>query len=138
MHLHIDNNQFDIDQLLRSLKSKREQMESAIDLLQNMYDLREPISSDELQELEATITDNFWLEFPELAHAAAQKAVQEAKQRFIPTVSLRIHEEPLTLQNLATLLSALTELSTKYWLISQGRFADLIEYTQTHDPRFAE
>jgi hypothetical protein len=30
------------------------------------------------------------------------------------------------------------ELSTKYWLISRGRFADLIEYTQTHNPRFGE
>src|SRR5437588_968578 len=73
-----------------------------------------------------------------MAQTTTQKAVPEANQRFIPTVSLRILEEPLTLQNLATTLSALTELSTKYWLTSQGRFADLIEYVQTHDPRFAD
>ncbi len=53
-------------------------------------------------------------------------------------VIMRVNEEPLTLQNLTTILSALTELSTKYWLISEGRFYDLIEYTQTHNPRFAE
>ncbi len=34
--------------------------------------------------------------------------------------------------------SALTELSTKYWLIAKGQFADLLEYTQTHNGRFAE
>jgi len=51
---------------------------------------------------------------------------------------IRVIEEPLTAQNLTTILSALTELSTKYWLIAKGRFADLIEYTQTHNGRFAE
>jgi hypothetical protein len=47
-----------------------------------------------------------------------------------------IIEEPLTLHNLSTVLSALTELSTKCWLISKGHFADLIEYTQTYNPLF--
>jgi hypothetical protein len=51
---------------------------------------------------------------------------------------LRLTEDPLTLHNLSTVLSALTELSTKCWLISKGRFADLIEYTQTRNSRFAE
>ena len=51
---------------------------------------------------------------------------------------LRILEEPLTAHNLHTIISALTELSTKYWLIAKRRFADLIEYTQTHNDRFAE
>ncbi len=51
---------------------------------------------------------------------------------------MRILEKPLTAQNLTTIISALTELSTKYWLIAKGRFADLIEYTQTHNSRFAE
>lgn len=51
---------------------------------------------------------------------------------------VRIHEEPLTAQNLTTIISGLTELSTKYWLIAKSRFADLIEYTQTHNGRFAD
>jgi hypothetical protein len=51
---------------------------------------------------------------------------------------IRILETPLTAQNLVTIISAITELSTKYWLIAKGRFADLIEYTQTHNGRFAE
>jgi transcriptional regulator with XRE-family HTH domain len=55
-----------------------------------------------------------------------------------PLVSFRITEEPLAAQNLLTCISALTELSTKYWLIAKGRFADLIEYTQTHNDRLAE
>jgi hypothetical protein len=54
------------------------------------------------------------------------------------TLCIRIIEEPLTPYNLTTIISALTELSTKYWLIANGRFADLIEYAQTHDVRFAE
>lgn len=55
-----------------------------------------------------------------------------------PVFSIRIVEEPLTAQNLSTIISALTDLSTKYWLIAKGRFADLIEYTQTRDGRFVE
>jgi flagellar biosynthesis GTPase FlhF len=53
------------------------------------------------------------------------------------TIHFRIIEEPLTPQNLALILNALTELTTKFWLIANHRFADLIEYTQTHDIRFA-
>lgn len=56
----------------------------------------------------------------------------------VPTVRIRIDEEPLTVQNLNTAISALTELSTKYWLIARGRYADLIEYTQTRNNRFVE
>ena len=55
----------------------------------------------------------------------------------ITTIPLRIDEEPLTPQTLALVFTALTELSTKLWLIANHRFADLIEYTQTHDARFA-
>ena len=54
------------------------------------------------------------------------------------TIPFRITEEPLTSYNLALALTALTELYTKYWLIAKGRYADLIEYTQTHDARFAK
>jgi hypothetical protein len=53
-------------------------------------------------------------------------------------IRIRITEDPLTAHNLTTIISALTELSTKYWLIAKGRFADLIEYTQTRNVRFAE
>jgi hypothetical protein len=34
------------------------------------------------------------------------------------------------------ILSALTELHTKCWLIAKDHFADLIQYTQTQDTRF--
>ncbi|WP_220210953.1 hypothetical protein [Reticulibacter mediterranei] len=54
------------------------------------------------------------------------------------TIQMRILAEPLTAQNLLTIISALTELTTKYWLIAKRRFADFIEYTQTHNGRFAE
>jgi hypothetical protein len=54
------------------------------------------------------------------------------------TIRLLISEDPLALSTLASALSALTELSTKYWLIAQARFADLIEYTQTHNERFLQ
>jgi Tetratricopeptide repeat len=52
------------------------------------------------------------------------------------SIQVHILEEPLTLSTLTTAFSALTELSTKYWLIAHGRFADLLKYTQTHDERF--
>jgi uncharacterized protein YjbI with pentapeptide repeats len=51
---------------------------------------------------------------------------------------IRILEEPLTPPALTSILSAFTNLCTKCWLIAHGRFADLIEYTQTHDTRFVE
>lgn len=54
------------------------------------------------------------------------------------TLRVRIVEEPLTAYNLTMILGALTELSTKCWLIAKNRFADLIEYTQTHNGRFPE
>lgn len=51
---------------------------------------------------------------------------------------ISIVEKPLTAQNLVMIISALTELTTKYWLIAKSRFSDLVEYTQTHNGRFAE
>lgn len=53
-------------------------------------------------------------------------------------LSIRISQEPLTAQNLSTIISALTELHTKCWLIAQGRFAELSNYTQTHSARYSE
>ncbi len=53
-------------------------------------------------------------------------------------ISLRIAEEPLTARNLETTLSALTALHTKCWLIHHGRYADLIDYAQTRNARFAQ
>lgn len=47
-------------------------------------------------------------------------------------------EEPLTVHNVTLILSAISALATKYWLIAKGRFADLVEYTQTRTPRFDE
>ncbi len=54
------------------------------------------------------------------------------------TLSIRIIEEPLTAQNLTTIISALTELYTKCWLIAKGRFADLSIYSLTHSARYVE
>jgi Pentapeptide repeats (8 copies) len=51
---------------------------------------------------------------------------------------LRINQEPLTAHNLAIIISTLTQLHTQCWLIATGRFADLVEYTQTRNPRFDE
>ncbi|HYT42195.1 MAG TPA: hypothetical protein VEP90_07605 [Methylomirabilota bacterium] len=54
------------------------------------------------------------------------------------TIRIRIVQEPLTAHNLTLILSSLTNLHTKCWLIAKRRFADLIEYTQTHDSRYTE
>ena len=56
----------------------------------------------------------------------------------VSTLGVRIIEEPLTAQNFAIIISALTELHTKCWLIVKDRQSDLIEYTQTRNPRFSE
>ena len=46
--------------------------------------------------------------------------------------------DPLLPTHLLSLLSSVTEIATKCWLIAQGRFADLIQYAQTHDGWFVE
>jgi len=85
----------------------------------------------------------FRSELPELlissSWTANMPSSEESVHRELQTIlSIRIIQEPLTAQNLNAIISALTELSTKYWLIAKGRFADLIEYTQTHNDHFAE
>ncbi len=54
------------------------------------------------------------------------------------TLYIRITQRPLTARNLAITTSILTQLHTQCWLIAVGRFTDLIEYAQTHNPRFDE
>ena len=51
-------------------------------------------------------------------------------------VRIEIDEDSLTVEQMGVLFSTLSSLATKYWLISQGRFADLIEFTKSHDERF--
>jgi hypothetical protein len=46
-------------------------------------------------------------------------------------IRIRITEDPLTAQNLTTIVSALNELHTKLWLIEQGRIDDLSKYSHT-------
>jgi APA family basic amino acid/polyamine antiporter len=55
-----------------------------------------------------------------------------------PTFSIRLEGEPLTPHNLTSVISAITDLSTKCWLMAKGRLADLFEYTQTHEAHFTE
>ncbi len=51
---------------------------------------------------------------------------------------LRITEEPLTASTVDNVISALTTLHTKCWLLYHDRLADLIDYTQTRTPRFEQ
>jgi len=53
------------------------------------------------------------------------------------TIDLHITEIPITAPNLALILTNLTKLATELWLMGKRRFADLAEYTQTHDVRFS-
>jgi hypothetical protein len=74
---------------------------------------------------------------------AAGRPLHKAEQTLMPQpdnptiIHFRIIEEPLTSQNLALAFTTLTELATKFWLIAKRRLPELIEYTQTHDIRFA-
>lgn len=51
---------------------------------------------------------------------------------------LRIDETPLYLHHVAHVLSALTDLGVLCWLTAQGRYRDVVTYTQTRDLRIAE
>jgi amino acid transporter len=57
---------------------------------------------------------------------------------YLPIFSIRIREEPLTPYNLTTIISAITELSTKCWLMGKGRLSDLFAYTQTYEVHFSQ
>lgn len=65
------------------------------------------------------------------------KLVNERYNLRFAFVPLLIDTKNLTPHTLALVCTALTELTTKLWLVAQHRFADLIEYTQTRDVRFA-
>lgn len=52
-------------------------------------------------------------------------------------IRLKMNEQPLSVQNLAASLVALTALHTKCWLIAKGRSTDLISYSQNRDFRLA-
>lgn len=52
-----------------------------------------------------------------------------------PTLSLVLKEQPLNVQSLARLLSALDELYFRFRLIEQGRFAELIKFHHSPDKR---
>ena len=54
------------------------------------------------------------------------------------TYHIRLLEDPLPAQTLVTIITALTELFTKFWLVQQGRFTDLVEYALSHNIRFTQ
>jgi hypothetical protein len=87
--------------------------------IKNLYDSEELLDSKVLE-----LVEKFKNEYE-----------NEIKKRLI---NLSIVQEPLTPQNMALIFTALTELTTKLFLIERLRFDDLIEYTQTHDIRFAD
>lgn len=68
---------------------------------------------------------------------SVNELANDLKNFKVEIIPLSINVKPLTPQTLALAFSALTELTTKLWLIARHRFADLIEYTQTRDVRFA-
>jgi nucleoid DNA-binding protein len=82
------------------------------------------------------VTSSPALVLPQEQHYIGQLADLPSKST---TLRISTREEmDLTAKDLLTLITALTELTTKYWLIAKERFADLIEYTQTHNERFVE
>jgi hypothetical protein len=53
-------------------------------------------------------------------------------------LQVSIDQTPLIAQDFTTILSALTRLHAKGWLLQQGRAADVSRYEQTKDSRFVE
>jgi Pentapeptide repeats (8 copies) len=74
----------------------------------------------------------------DLSGANGLNEPKEATEESTPAFRIRITEEPLTPHNLTSIISAITELSTKCWLVVNRRFAELIEYTLTGEVRFVE
>lgn len=93
--------------------------------------LREGYSLKEVRQL---FSDEITRLISSIGSLSASVLIEEVTSTNIP---IRITEEPLTPQTLAILFTALTELTTKLWLIAKHRLADLIDYTQTRDVRFA-
>jgi transcriptional regulator with XRE-family HTH domain len=92
----------------------------------------------ELLRLIAAVAPEYRQEFTTLLQKEFGDFFARSYVELRSTIGIHIVEEPLTAQNLSIIISTLSELSTKYWLIAKARFADLIEYTQTHNSRFAE
>ena len=78
------------------------------------------------------------IEWPQIQENLIENKLTPNMGETISIVRIQISEEPLNSLNLTTIISSLTELYTKIWLIQQGRFEDLIEYVQTHDDRFVK
>jgi len=81
--------------------------------------------------LQQSLNNLFGMQFFELQEENAKGALEATADKFI---RIRITEEPLTAYNLGLVISNLTELHAKFWLIQQDRFTDLIRYTQTRNP----
>jgi hypothetical protein len=92
-------------------------------------DLRDTIGLSREQVDRAVINDRTKLPYYNHPTRASNKGTANGKE----IVNIRIIEEPLTARNFATVVAALTELHTKYWLIQRGRLPDVIRYAQTYD-----
>jgi len=88
-----------------------------------------------------------WAQFPEsvkhsyssiyaLALLSIGQGEKELTDKNQSTLRITILEEPLTAQNLSTILAAITDLHARCWFIQQKRLTDLMDYVQTRDPRF--
>ncbi len=100
----------------------------------SITDIHTVVSRDKLTEdVAESIRDSLSRKLPEMRidSVVIKDVVLESA-----LIQIRINEEPLTAQNLSTIIASLTDLHTKCRLIYQRRFAELIEYTQTHDTRF--
>lgn len=89
-----------------------------------------------LQNKGAIDLDKVMVFFPNIEVPDRSDNIQRPNS--ISTIRMRIVEEPLTAKNFTTIMSSLSELYTKCWLIAKSRYTDLIEYTETHNPRFDE
>ena len=93
-------------------------------------------------------TCRFFHDWSDCGHVIAMKRIlgvtlPKEPDQVISTIDIQdmricITQTPLTPQNLVTIISPIVELYTKCWLIVRGRFADLIEFTQTRSSHYIE
>lgn len=69
---------------------------------------------------------------------ALEAASREVDAGDLVLLRVRLYEDPLTAPTLTLVLSSITELYIKCWLIQRERFAELQDYSQAHQLRFAQ
>lgn len=122
----------EIDLERQMAESKKQMTESKKQIAEIKAELKKQRERAELEYLQAMQALRAGIEMPD----AEKKLGIEIDLEKRINLRLRMQEEPLEAGSVARLFTSITRLYTKCWLIEQGQYEDLIEYTQTYEERF--